>query len=296
MPSRSTASAKAFAPAHITGFFEVHDHNDPLRKGSTGCGIVLDTGIQTTVTCGEDIEETVVSLNDVKVEGLTIRTVIGTLTNRPVKIESKAEIPIESGMGASGAGALGTAYALNSALRLDLTSSKLDQVAHIAEVKNRSGLGDVAAQSLGGVVIRKTPGAPGIGTYDRIPVGKQDIWCIVLGQLSTSSVLSSRETVESINQAGRSAMKRLMRRNTLENFMLCSRDFSIETGLANDKIVDVIEAVESSGGLASQAMLGNTVFAIAQRPEDNATGIIDILSEFGNVLHYRIRTGSVEPL
>ncbi|WP_406658004.1 pantoate kinase [Methanolobus sp. ZRKC2] len=292
MAFEDIASAKAFAPAHITGFFEVHDHNDPLRKGSTGCGIVLNAGIETTVFCGEGIEKTEISLNGQRVEGQTIRTVAEALTDSPVKVECKAEIPIESGLGASGAGALGTAYALNSVLGLNLTANRLNQVAHLAEVKNSSGLGDVAAQSLGGIVIRKTPGAPGIGIYDRIPSGEENVWCVVLGELSTSSVLNRKEKVESINLAGETAMNKLMEKPTMENFMLCSREFSIETGLSDDKIAEVIEAVESADGIASQAMLGNTVFAMAQKPEDNE--IADVLSDFGNVLQYRINTGSVK--
>ncbi len=286
-------SAKAFAPAHITGFFEVHDNIDPLRKGSIGCGIVLHEGIETTVSCGEGIEKTTVLLDGVEVKGSTIRTVVESLTDRPVKVECKADIPIESGLGASGAGALGTAYALNCALELNLTASKLNQIAHVAEVKNSSGLGDVAAQSLGGVVIRKTPGAPGIGNYDRIPVKEQDIWCVVLGELSTSSVLSNREAVESINLAGRSAMQRLMEKPTLENFMLCSRDFTVNTGLADNTITDIMETVESKGGIASQAMLGNTVFAVARETEADEK-ITDALSEYGEVLNYKINTGSIK--
>lgn len=291
--SPDSISAKAFAPAHITGFFEVHDNIDPLKKGSTGCGIVLDAGIETTVIYGEGIEKTTVLLDGVEVKGSTIRTVIENLTDRPVRVECKADIPIESGLGASGAGALGTAYAPNCALDLKLTSGKLNRIAHVAEVKNSSGLGDVAAQSLGGVVIRKTPGAPGIGSYDRIPVKEQDIWCVVLGELSTSSVLSNRETVESINLAGRSAMQRLMENPTLENFMLCSRDFTVNTGLADNTITDIIEAVGSAGGIASQAMLGNTVFAIAEESEAHEK-ITDAFSEYGDVLNYKINTGSIK--
>ncbi|MBN2111190.1 MAG: pantothenate kinase [Methanosarcinaceae archaeon] len=292
MAMRDTVSAKAFAPAHITGFFEVHEHSDPLRKGSTGCGIVLDAGIETTVICGKGIAETEILLNGRKVRGQTIRTVIEMLTDMPVKVESRAELPIGVGLGASGAGALGTAYALNSALCLNHTGNELSQVAHLAEVKNSSGLGDVAAQSLGGVVIRKTPGAPGMGRYDRIPCSEQEVLCIILGELSTPSVLGSGEMVESISREGRSAMKRLMERPTLEEFMLCSRDFSMGTGLAGDRIMDIIEAVESAGGLASQAMLGNTVFAITHDPGNNA--VADAILKFGDVLHCRINTSSVK--
>jgi pantoate kinase len=291
MVSRDTVSARAFAPAHITGFFEVHDHEDPVRKGSTGCGIVLNAGIETTVTIGRGIEETAVLLNGKSVAGSTSRTVIEMLTDRPVKVESTAHIPVECGLGASGAGALGTAYALNQVLSLRLTANRLNQVAHVAEVRNSSGLGDVAAQSLGGAVIRTTPGAPGVGSCDRIPVGGSDVFCIVRGKLSTGSVLESERAVNSINVAGKEAMKRLMLSPGIENFMACARDFSIGASLATGEIIDIIEAVEAVGGMASQAMLGNTVFAIGTK--DTGDQIAETLSGFGQVLHYRISPGSI---
>ncbi len=46
-----------------------------------------------------------------KVEGRTTQTVAEMMTDVPVRIKSWAEIPTGCGFGASGAGALGTAYA-----------------------------------------------------------------------------------------------------------------------------------------------------------------------------------------
>ncbi len=51
---------------------------------------------------------------------------------------------------------------------------------------------------------------------------------------------------------------------------------------------DVIEAVNASGGLASQAMLGDTVFAIA--PYSQEFSLYEALQEFGQVLEYGIST------
>lgn len=291
MTCKDMLSARTFAPAHITGFFQVHDHSDPVRKGSTGCGIVLNAGIETTVTMGEDVEDTAILLNGKQVAGGTSRTVVEMLTDRPVMVESNAQIPVECGLGASGAGALGTAYALNQVLSLNLTANKLNEIAHVAEVRNRSGLGDVAAQSLGGVVIRTAPGAPGVGSCDRIPSGEWDVLCVVLGKLSTGSVLGDQGTVENINAAGKKAMKKLMGRPSIENFMACSREFSIGANLDTGKVKDIIEAVETAGGMASQAMLGNTVFAIGKNA--SSVEVAEVLSGFGQVLHYRISPGSI---
>jgi len=286
-----TFTARAFAPAHITGFFQIHHHEDPMKKGSTGCGVVLDGGVYTTVTTGKDIGTTEIFLNDKEVDGETSRTVVETITDDPVKVESVSEIPIGCGFGASGAGALGTAYALNHALSLDHTAGQLNDIAHMAEVKNGSGLGDVAGQAHGGILIRKKPGAPSVSKTDIIPSAEQDVYCVVLGELSTRSILEDPEMVSNINTAGKEAMKKLMERPNVENFMLCSREFTINTGLADDRIMEVIEAAESVGVVASQAMLGNAVFSIP--PKNYASKLVDVFSEFGKVSRFRIRTGTV---
>ena len=277
-------SAKAFAPAHITGFFCIHSNDDPRKKGSTGCGIVLEGGVATTVTYTEELEETWVPLNGKQVEGDTTRTVVNMLTNLPLLVESVTNIPIGCGFGASGAGALSTAYALNEALSLNLTSSKIIETSHVAEVVNRSGLGDVIAQSYGGVVIRTAPGAPPYGNVDWIPVAGKEILCLALGELDTGSVLSDPDLAWRITSIGKGAMKRLMTSPTFETFMQCSQDFALGTGLASNTVIDIIEAVGSAGGIASQAMLGESVFATADPERREA--VIEALSEFGEPLAY----------
>nr|WP_300979885.1 pantoate kinase [Methanomethylovorans sp.] len=223
-------------------------------------------------------------MNGKHVGGHTTRTVVDMLTNLPVTVESVANIPIGCGFGASGAVALSTAYALNEALYLNLTSAKIIETAHVAEVINRSGLGDVIAQSYGGVVIRTTPGAPEYGKVDWIPVARKEILCLPLGELDTNSVISDPDFVWRITSMGRGAMKKLMVAPTFETFMRCSRDFALGTGLAADNIIDIIEAVESAGGMASQAMLGESVFAIAD--SERREEVIEALTEFGQPLAY----------
>ncbi|HHV23827.1 MAG: pantoate kinase [Methanosarcina sp.] len=280
--------AKAYAPGHITGFFQIHNHENPHRKGSTGCGIVLNGGVATEVMVGKSVEKTEVFLNGKKVEGRTTRTVAEMMTDVPVRIRGSAEIPTGCGFGASGAGALGTAYALNSALSLNQTAKSLTEYAHVAEVVNCSGLGDIAAQSSGGLVIRLQPGGPEFGLVDRIPAPEARVFCIVLGEISTGSVLEDEAAAARINSAGKTAMSELLKKPTLENFMQQAKAFASKTGLMSSRAKDVIEAASASGGLASQAMLGDTVFAIA--PYSQEFLLYEALQEFGQVLEYSIST------
>lgn len=236
------------------------------------------------MTYSEELDNTRITLNGKQVGGHTTRTVADMLTNLPVLVESVANIPIGCGFGASGAGALGTAYALNEALCLNLTSAKIIETAHVAEVINRSGLGDVIAQSYGGVVIRTAPGAPEYGKVDWIPVARKEVLCLPLGELDTGSIISDPDLVWRITSMGKGAMKKLMIAPTFETFMQCSRDFAIGTGLASDAIIDILEAVGSAGGMASQAMLGESVFAIADSERREA--VIEAFTEFGQPLAY----------
>ena len=36
-----------FAPSHITGFFEIIDNQNPLKRGSCGAGVAMDKGVIT---------------------------------------------------------------------------------------------------------------------------------------------------------------------------------------------------------------------------------------------------------
>jgi pantoate kinase len=283
-------TAKAYAPGHITGFFQIHENENPHRKGSTGCGIVLNGGVTTGVNVGEYIEKTEIFLNGKEVEGRTTRTVAEMITDMPVRIDSWAEIPIGCGFGASGAGAIGTAYALNKALSLNQTVKTLTEYAHVAEVVNCSGLGDVAGQSSGGVVIRLQPGGPELGLVDCIPAPEARVFCIVLGEISTKSILKDTVTVGRINTAGKAATSELLKKPTLENFISQAKEFASKTGLMSSRAKDIIEAANASGGLASQAMLGDTVFAIASYAQEFP--LFETLQEFGEVLEYNISTST----
>ncbi len=269
-------SAQAFAPAHISGIFIIDIKKDPIHSGSMGAGICLEDG---AVTAVRPAKETAVKINGYKSEAATTLSVVKLLTPQPVLIETTLSIPIGAGFGASAAGALSAALAVNKALSLDLTFNELVSAAHVAEVKNRTGLGDVAGMTCGGIDIRKHAGIPPIGSIDRIPCSDEIISWVCFGEISTKSVLSDDIKKKSINKAGRLRLKELLKKPTIDNFFLQSCAFAKKIDLMSPKVMDAIETVEAAGGIASQAMLGNTVFAI----NDNGA-----LSEFGEVKKSRI--------
>ncbi|MDD5616551.1 MAG: pantoate kinase [Candidatus Methanoperedens sp.] len=274
--SFSKNSTRAFAPAHISGIFIIDIKNDPIHSGSMGAGICLEDGAVTTV---RPAKETTIKINGDVCEASTTLSTIKLLTKKPVMVETTLSVPIGAGFGASAAGALSTALAVNKTLSLNMTFNDLAKVAHIAEVKNRTGLGDVAGMTCGGIDIRKHAGIPPIWSIDRIPCSDEIISWVCFGEISTKSVLSDDIKKKSINKAGRFRLKELLKKPTIDNFFMQSCAFAKEIELMSPQVRDAIEAVEASGGIASQAMLGNTVFAI----NDNGA-----LSEFGEVKKSRI--------
>ncbi len=269
-------TARAFAPAHISGIFIIDIKKDPVLSGSMGAGVCLEDG---AVTAVRSAQETAIRINGTASEASTTLSAIELLTAKPVLVETELRIPIGAGFGASAAGAFSTVLALNDFLTLDMTFNDLAKAAHVAEVKNRTGLGDVAGMTCGGLDIRKHAGIPPAGNIDRIPCMDELISWVSFGGISTKAILSHDIKTKSINKAGKLRLKELLKKPTMENFFRQSCSFAKEIELMSPQVSDAIESVEAAGGLASQAMLGDTVFAI----NDNGA-----LSEFGEVHTSRI--------
>lgn len=274
--------AAAFAPAHITGFFALHPDTDPTRAGSVGCGVCLEAGVRAEVTVDEGADTSRIILNGNPVDVPAVEYVIERLAGSDasgVLVELESEVPLGYGFGVSGAAALAVGLAVNEAAGLGLSQKDVAGAAHIAEVVNRTGMGDVAGQCAGGLALRKRAGAPGVGIVEKIPVETIDVSWVCLGGISTASVLEDEKTVAMVNKLGGLTLKSFIEHPGLENFMVLSRDFAIATELISSRALDAVEAVEALGGRASMAMLGDTVFTL---------GDGDALSEFGAVGHSRI--------
>ena len=126
----------------------------------------------------------------------------------------------------------------------------------MAEIKNNTGVGDVAAQALGGIVVREK------NAVHQIPTPPLEISYVVFGPLRTPEILADRDKIAIINKFGSVALQRLLKRPTFNEFMRLSKQFSRDTELISPKAQDAVEAVEANGGVASMAMLGDAVYAV----------------------------------
>ena len=259
---------RAFAPGNISCVFKVIPHADATRMHSLGMGFTVKEGIEVTVS---EHRETNVLFNGQSIDFPTVGAVADRLTQAAgaagVKVDLTSPLPLGCGFGLSGAASLATAYALNELLHLGKDMETLAMVAHVAEVENRTGLGDVCSQYHGGCLVKLKEGAPLVA--DRLPITEQPIYYRYFGPIQTSEVLGNREQTIRINRAADAALSVLQTLTSAEPntelFNACfrvSKRFSVESGLLSDaRVIETIEQIEAEGGVASMIMLGNGVFS-----------------------------------
>ena len=263
----------AEVPTSITCFF-APELRDPLNSGSVGVGITIDKVVKVSVSKGEELK---IILNGEAVDFPTVEFVAKEL-NFKGEIRIDTEVPIGCGFGVSGASSLACAFAINDLMNLNKSFFELADVAHKAEVINRTGLGDVVTQCFGGIVVRKTASCPSRCVVDKY------LWNIELDILIIDK-LPTPDVLDKVKDVGKKYMKMFLKKPSVENLFKCSKMFAMESGLLDSEVKDVIEAVESEGGLASMVMIGKAVFAIKG----------EILKEFkgtyfkAKVKHYGIK-------
>jgi len=271
-------SAKAFSPAGISSFFEICDampDGSPIldleKVGARGGGFGFQKGVTTEVKVSTAENNNIhVFINEkMAPEAQTTKTVAQMLLEKThdtyeVVIKHQVEIPVGAGFGSSAAGALSTALALSNALNLNLTYNQLGKIAHVAEVKCKTGLGTVGPLMLGGCILTLEPGAPGIAIIDRIPISKDYVIVAgVFGSISTKEVLSSLEKRSAVNKWGRKTLEKILAEPSLENFLACCSDFAEKTGFATDRVRKLIRLANKAGAIgAAQNMVGEAVHAV----------------------------------
>ncbi len=263
----------AFVPAHISGFFQPCYSSIPERAGSRNCGPCLNLGVLTEVKVKPAERSRVeISIDGKRApEAMTTSTVVEQLlgmSKEPFKVEvnHSCQVPVGAGYGTSGAGALGAVLAISKALKLQVSREKSIAMAHIAEVKCRTGLGDVGAQAIGGLVIGIGPGGPPHGRWKRIPTPRDlKVVCATLGPLPTTKLLHDVKFRRQASELGEHAIKKVMKQPTLEGFMLASREFAKGLGLLDEELRTLIQEAKVAGAIgASQVVLGRAVFALAR--------------------------------
>jgi pantoate kinase len=282
--------SSVFVPSHITGFFEIVDNSDPLKKGSRGAGIVLDKGVLTKIVVEDGNGNVNVEINGKSQSKLALISykTIELIKNRfqidekNISIAHHFEVPIGTGFGVSAACSLGTSLGVTKAIELPLTYNEAASIAHLTEIEMKSGLGDVIAELTGGIVLRLKEGSPGVGRTDKIiqnqadPDVNQDLFIITktMGEIETSHIIEDPIWKKRINQTGKDLLHILLKRPKVSTFLKLSRKFAEETALMDSELKEVVEILGEETLGASMAMLGKTAFAISETPDTSVDGVI----------------------
>lgn len=271
-------TSKAFSPAGISSFFEICDRTadgKPItnleQAGARGGGFGIQKGVTTHINVSKAESNNVqIFINGrVAPEAETTKAVVKMLLDNAKKtydivVKHKVEIPIGAGFGSSAAGALTTALALSKALDLNITYNQLGRIAHVAEIRCKTGLGTVGPLMLGGCILTIEPGAPGIAIIDRIPISTDYVIVAgVFGPIPTKEVLSAPEKRLAVNKWGRKTLEKILSEPSLENFLACCRDFAEKTGLMTERVRILMKLAEKAGVMgAAQNMVGEAVHAL----------------------------------
>jgi len=247
-------NARAFAPGHITGFFEVCMKDTEATSGSRGAGICLSQGATATVK-QSDMEKTV--LVNGHPDGEVTRVALDILTAEPLQVDIALDLPISQGFGMSAAGTL--AATLASASLLGISRHRAVVAAHVAEVRCLTGLGDVLPAVQGGLEIRESPGVQ--GRIKKIPAEGRVVLAVVGPPLATKEVLQNTHQRNRVNAAGKACLTNMLSAPSLNHFFTLSHRFAVQTGLLQPVVASAVQAA-SEHGMATMCMLGNAVCAV----------------------------------
>jgi pantoate kinase len=273
----------SFCPGHITGFFQIREHKDALRSGSRGAGLCVGLGTHCTVQAEEGEGKKTIRFAGVEVDApVTMDAVSYILGQRKldVVVDLIHDLPIGQGFGMSAAGALSAAHALSEIIGLPF--SEAIRAAHKSEFRHRTGLGDVAALSRGGITFRRKEGVPPFGQVDRINAEPELVLCVVGDPISTAEVLSDPRKRERLNKIGNECVEKMSAAPTLNNLMRLSRDFMKRSELAPPRVEEAVQAAEKHGQ-ASMVMLGSSVFAVG-----DVERLEEALRPFGTVYRTKV--------
>ena len=259
---------RAFAPANISCAFKIHPDDNPRWRGSLGFGFTVNEGVTATVS---PATTTAIFFNEQPIVLPTVSDVVSALTTDPITIQLSSPLPLGSGFGISGASALATAYAINALFESKKSAIDLAVIAHIAEAKNQTGLGDVINQYYGGCLAKFEPSSHFIATT--LPVIDVPVYCISYGKIPTTTILGDATMTQKINSAATQTLATIQqwiqekKAIQFEELVTLSKTFAIDSGLLSDKkTIETISAIEQQHGKASMIMLGNAVFSTIPFP------------------------------
>lgn len=259
-------------PIHITGFFYPKIRSNIHYTGSLGAGFSLKEYVRTRVQKRNDKKIRIFfNGENVTSRAHTSLQAANEFFNAHgeemgIDIFHQFDVPTSSGLATSGAGALGVVFALNEEFNTSFSDVKLATLAHIAEVKQKTGLGSVIAQYKGQFEIRMKAGAPNNGKVKRIT---RNVKCGILGfdHMETKNILKSTQQLQRIRKAFGRKHKKLANSFSIRKFTRFSQQFARESGLLTPFLQNLLGKARERGLHGSMLMLGDGVFLFGNNLE-----------------------------
>jgi pantoate kinase len=260
-----SATPIAFSPGSVTCFFSPVVKPAPEETYSRGLAINLSHGVTAAV---RPAPSTRLYFNGRPFDMPPVRHVLDALAPEPMEVQFETPLPLGCGFGVSAACALTAAFAVARRYALPKSRAELGLVAHVAEVVNRTGFGDVASQLCGGFVYRRCRAGP----LDALRLATPDapLYYRTFGEIRTAQVLNSAPALAAIAEEGRKALDWLeqnLARLTLGRALDRSLEFARNARLFTDrKVVAAVQDVLAAGGHATMIMLGQSILSTLPAP------------------------------
>jgi len=252
----------AYSPASITCIFAPREVRSPEKASSPGVAINIDRGVSAGIATGSRNRA---CLNGEELLMPALREVIARIAPETIAVHLESDLPLGSGFGLSAGCALSTAIAINHRFSLGMTLKAIAMIAHEAEVRSGSGIGDVSSQITGGVARRTCVRGPLEAA--RVSTDVDRLAIRHFGPLRTKDVLRDPAKVEDLAREGAQALAlidRLGASPSIHRILDISLEFARASGLVTDeRVAGCIEDVKAQGESATMVMLGHAVLATA---------------------------------
>jgi pantoate kinase len=286
--------AVAFAPGHISGFFQpMIDTADFRRSGSRGAGVCISLGATASVQLNSDEKQNISTRVNKKTGFFPVTTdaVKHILGSRKVNVDVdiSLDLPVGQGFGMSAASALSASVA--TAVLIGKNEEHAIEAAHRSEICYQTGLGDVSSMASGGFEIRKKPGIAPFGHIIKITSDAKIILGLFPGSISTHDVLTDPSMLDMIASIGKSCTDNVLHNPSVEYIMDRSYYFTKKSGLCPKKVHNVLEQINKDNVVGSMCMLGHAVFIL-----DKQNAAEEMLSNHAKIIRTSVDNEGVRIL
>ncbi|RUM48155.1 MAG: hypothetical protein DSY37_00440 [Hyperthermus sp.] len=259
-------------PLHVTGLWLPFWRREPLLAGSVGAGLLIAPPATARVRpcssrprfCGVRVK----TPGGVVVSGVSVIDELMLIEpSLSMKVSVEVDLPVPLGVGYAASAAVALSAAIGLGLIEGYTLEEAARLAHIAEVRAGTGLGDVVAMLYGrGLVLRYSPGGPGEARVESIPVARRLLVVSRGGPLSTREM--HRRLSWRLHSMAAPRLARLLEKPSLERFLAEARGFSVEAGFVSSSEAKVLDEMVEVGLAEGWYAKKRVIVLVSPKPEE----------------------------